>query len=125
MKIIYNSIIPFPGFAYMNLFGILFGRNEYKRNLTKRTLNHESIHTEQMKEMLYIFFYIWYLIEWLIKIPFSWFYKKKKCGRDISKVAYRSISFEQEAYKNQFERNYVENRKHYAWLKYLFKISDV
>lgn len=125
MKIIYNSIIPFPGFAYINLFGILFGRNEYKRNLTKRTLNHESIHTEQMKEMLYIFFYIWYLIEWLIKIPFSWFYKKTKNGYKISKVAYRSISFEQEAYYNQYDYEYIENkRKRYNWLKRVFKMYD-
>ena len=125
MKIIYNSIIPFPGFAYMNLFGILFGRNEYKRNLTKRTLNHESIHTEQMKEMLYIFFYIWYLIEWLIKIPCSWFYKQPKNGYKISKVAYRSISFEQEAYYNQYDYEYLEEkRKRYNWLKRVFKMYD-
>lgn len=125
MKIIYNPIIPFPGFAYMNLFGILFGRDEYKRSLTKRTLNHESIHTEQMKELLYIFFYIWYLIEWLIKIPFSWFYKKTKNGYKISKIAYRSISFEQEAFYNQYDYEYIENkRKRYNWLKRVFKMYD-
>lgn len=125
MKIIYNSIIPFPGFAYMNLFGILFGREECKLNFTKRTLNHESIHTEQMKELLYIFFYIWYIIEWLIKIPFSWFYKKTKNGYKISKVAYRSISFEQEAFYNQYDYEYIENkRKRYNWLKRVFKMYD-
>ena len=125
MKIVYNSIIPFPGFAYMNLFGILFGRKEYKLSLTKCTLNHESIHTEQMKELLFIFFYIWYLIEWLIKIPFSWFYKKTKNGYKISKVAYRSISFEQEAYYNQYNYEYLEgNRKRYNWLKRVFKMYD-
>ena len=125
MKIIYNPIIPFPGFAYMNLFGILFGRKEYKLSLTKSTLNHESIHTEQMKELLFIFFYIWYLIEWLIKIPFSWFYKKTKNGYKISKVAYRSISFEQEAFYNQYNYEYLEgNRKRYNWLKRVFKMYD-
>ena len=125
MKIIYNPIIPFPGFAYMNFFGILFGRDECKLNLTKRTLNHESIHTEQMKELLYIFFYIWYLIEWLIKIPCSWFYKQPKGQQKITKVAYRSISFEQEAFYNQYNYEYLEgNRKRYNWLKRIFKMYD-
>lgn len=125
MKIIYNSIIPFQGFSYMNIFGILFGRNEYKKYLTKRTLNHESIHTEQIKEMFYIFFYIWYIIEWIIKIPCSWFYKQPKNHRTISKVAYRSISFEQEAYYNQYDYEYLEGkRKKYNWLSRVFKMYD-
>ena len=125
MKIIYNSIIPFPGFAHINLFGILFGRKECKLSLTKRTLNHESIHTEQMKEMLFIFFYIWYLIEWLIKIPCSWFYKQPNSQQKITKVAYRSISFEQEAFYNQYDYEYLEGkRKRYNWLKRVFKMYD-
>jgi hypothetical protein len=61
MKIIYNNIIPFPGFKAINLFGILFVRNG--AYIDKYTLNHEEIHTYQMKELLYIFFYIWYVIE--------------------------------------------------------------
>ena len=52
MKVIYNSIIPFPGFAYMNLFGVLFGRNECKNKLTRRTYTHESIHSEQYKDLV-------------------------------------------------------------------------
>ena len=125
MKIIYNSIIPFPGFAHINLFGILFGRKECKLSLTKRTFNHESIHTEQMKELLFIFFYIWYIIEWLIKIPFSWFYKQPENHQKINKIAYRSISFEQEAFYNQYDYEYLEEkRKKYNWLKRVFKMYD-
>ena len=125
MKVIYNSIIPFPGFAYMNLFGVLFGRNECKNKLTRRTYTHESIHSEQYKDLLYIFFLPLYLLEWVIKIPFSWFYKKKKYGRTISKVAYRSISFEQEAYYNQNNDNYLNIRKRYNWIKYMFKMYKI
>ena len=50
----------------MNLFGVLFVRWEKgkpKPTLSKYTINHESIHTKQMKELGYIFFYIWYVIE--------------------------------------------------------------
>jgi hypothetical protein len=32
--------------------------------------------------------------------------------------AYRSIRFEQEAYGNEHEENYLEVRKNFAWLKY-------
>lgn len=38
MKIIYNNIIPFPGFAAINLFGVIFARKKY-RPLSKTTVN--------------------------------------------------------------------------------------
>lgn len=104
MKIIYNNIIPFPGYKAINLFGILFARKG--SNIDDVTINHESIHTEQMKEMLYIFFYIWYIIEWIIRL-----FKKGN--------AYRNISFEQEAYDNENNLDYLKTRKHYGWFKYL------
>jgi hypothetical protein len=48
MKTIFNNFIPFDGFAAINLFGVLFVRNGvYKNNkVPKKTINHESIHTE-------------------------------------------------------------------------------
>lgn len=104
MKVIYNNIIPFPGYKAINLFGILFARKG--SNIDDVTINHESIHTEQMKEMLYILFYIWYIIEWIIRL-----FKKGN--------AYRNISFEQEAYDNENNLDYLKTRKHYGWFKYL------
>lgn len=105
MKIIYNNIIPFPGFKAINLFGILFVRkNAY---IDKYTLNHEEIHTYQMKELLYIFFYIWYVIEWIIKL-FKY-----------SSKAYRNISFEREAYDNDRDLNYLKTRKRFSFIRYL------
>ena len=62
-----------------------------------------------MQETLYIFFYLWYIIEWLIKLAII---------RDTRK-AYRAISFEREAYLFQVIPNYLEERKHYCWLKHL------
>lgn len=104
MKIIENKIIPFPGYKAINLFGILFVREGAK--ISEQDLNHESIHTAQMKEMLYIFFYIWYIVEWVIRL-----FKKGN--------AYHNISFEQEAYNNEDNLEYLNNRKHYEWFKYL------
>ena len=107
MKIIPNKFIPFGNFRAINLFGILFVRGNAKINNV--SLNHEEIHTAQMKEMLYIFFYIWYGVEWLIKL---FIYHS-------SIEAYRNISFEREAYGNEDDVIYLEDRKRFAWIKYI------
>ena len=105
MKVIYNKVFPVKGFRAINILGVIFARKEFKE-LSQRTLNHEAIHTMQMREMAYIVFYMWYVIEWLIKLI--------KYGR---KDAYRNISFEREAYANQYDYGYLDKRIHYAWLK--------
>lgn len=108
MKVIYNKYIPFKGYAAINLFGLVFARKEFKP-LSRITENHERIHTAQMKELLYLFFYLWYVIEWVIRLIQY---------RD-SKVAYLNISFEREAYRNQNNLGYLKARKKYRNLKYL------
>lgn len=107
MKIVKNKIIPPRGFTYVNIFGVLFTRRD--KPISDVTLNHELIHTEQMKEMLYVFFYICNLIEWLVRLIIL---------RDSHK-AYRAISFEREAYDNQENLAYREGRKRYSWLTYV------
>ena len=99
--IIYNSIIPFKGYLAINLFGIIFAR----RILTDVEINHEKIHTAQMKELLYIGFYLWYILEYIFNIF------KYKGNLD---KAYMNISFEKEAYFHQKDLDYLENRKHYV-----------
>lgn len=106
MKIIRQNMLPPKGFSAINIFGCLFCRPN--TNISDITINHEQIHTEQMKEMLYIPFYLWYGVEWFVKL----FCKGN---------AYRNISFEREAYDNQNNLDYIKNRKHYSWLKRLFK----
>lgn len=74
----------------------------------KRIINHESIHIKQQGELLVIPFYVLYILEWFIKLFFY--------GKD----AYYNISFEREAYTNEYDKEYLKNRKNYAWLKYIF-----
>ena len=62
-----------------------------------------------MKEMGYIFFYIWYVIEYIIIRLFH----NKQNG------AYHDVSFEEEAYKHEHDLNYLATRKHYNWIKYI------
>jgi hypothetical protein len=107
MRIIRNNILPFKGFSAINLFGILFVRKNAR--LSEKTLNHERIHTAQIKEQLYAFFYLWYVIEWMIRLIRY---------RDSYK-AYRNLSFEREAYANDRNLTYLENRKPFSFLKYL------
>jgi len=105
MKLIYNNLIPFKGYKAINLFGVIFVR-KYKV-MTNIELNHEMIHTKQMKELLYVFFYLWYVVEWMLRYV----------GCFDSHRAYRHIGFEKEAYNNQSDLDYTSNRKHYCWFK--------
>lgn len=61
-----------------------------------------------MRELLFVPFYIIYFVEWvyrLIKL------------RNFQK-AYRAISFEREAYANQSNYHYLDNREAFAqWRK--------
>ena len=108
MKVIYNKYLPLKGYVAINLFGLVFARKEFKP-LSKVTENHERIHTAQMRELLYVFFYIWYGIEWIVRL---FQYRN-------SKEAYLNISFEREAYQNQSNMSYLKVRKKYQNFKYL------
>ena len=108
MKIIRNNIIPFKGFKAINLFGVLFVRKDAVIN--EITLNHEAIHTAQMKELLYTFFYIIYVVDWLIGLMAYVSFSE----------AYREICFEKEAYANEKDLSYLNKRKAFAFIKYLY-----
>ena len=102
MIIIKNKIIPFKGFSAIYLFGLLFT----KKDLRRAEINHELIHERQAREMLFVFFYLWYLIEWLIRLT----------GKGN---AYHNISFEREAYTNQNNLLYLSKRKMFNFIKYI------
>ena len=81
--------------------------SKLKKN--KILLNHERIHIRQQLELLIIPFYIWYLIQFLIKLAK---YKSRN-------IAYLNISFEKEAYQNEHNFSYLKSKKIYSFLKYL------
>lgn len=102
-----NKFIPFPNFKAINLFGVLFVRgNAY---IDQKTMNHERIHTEQWKELLWIGFLLWYVGEWIIRL-FAF---------KGAKQAYRDISFEREAYQHDTDMDYIKNRKRFAFTRYI------
>ena len=105
MKIVYNNIIPFKGFKAVNILGVMFARRGAR--VSDVLVNHERIHTAQMREMLYLPFYVWYLLEWILKLV--WYRNQNK--------AYRSISLEREAYGNERDGSYLRKRRHFCWIK--------
>ena len=108
MKIVRTSILPFRGFSAINLLGVLFVHPGVY--LSQELMNHERIHTAQQREMLFVFFYIAYLIEWLVRLP-------------MRGSAYGNISFEREAYDNQRNPDYLKTRRPFAWRRYMKRPS--
>lgn len=127
MEVKCSKIIPIKGFATMNFFGKIYQRMERcGKPMSKRTLNHESIHSMQAEDFIpnpknsnfkrilgYLIFYLIYIIEWIFKVICNIFYWKIR--------SYRSISFEIEAYNNQYDYEYQDKRKRWAWTKHIFK----
>ena len=72
-------------------------------------LNHEQIHLRQQAELLVVFFYLWYGIEFLFRVI--------QYGNRHK--AYRNISFEREAYHNENDFNFLKRRRFYGFLKFL------
>jgi hypothetical protein len=63
-------------------------------------INHENIHLRQQLELGIIPFYVWYLIA-------------------LYRVGYMEISFEKEAYANERDLTYLQNRRIFAFKEYL------
>lgn len=105
MKIIKNKYLPISGYTAIMLFGVIFVRHGVQ--LSPRTIRHEHIHKKQMIEMLVIFFYLWYCVEYMVRL----------CMYRNQKEAYRNISFEREAYVNDSKLDY--KRELFAWVRYL------
>ena len=62
-------------------------------------INHEKIHLQQQKELLFIGFVVWYFIA---------LYRK----------GYYNVSFEIEAYTNQSNLTYLKHRSWFSFYKY-------
>ena len=121
LKLKYSKWIPFKGFYAISLFGRLVRRIKYKdKPVAPAVINHEGIHVCQAEDFCkgligFLIFYLLYFTEWLIKAIISLF--------TLCKVkAYYSISFEQEALYNEYNLEYQDNRKRFAWTKYIFKL---
>ena len=110
LKKIYTNHFPMKGFTAITLLLWCFVRRDSAEKFNSVVETHENIHLSQEVELLFVFFYLFYAIEWLVRLVIY---------RDFRK-AYFNISFEQEAYHNQYDESYLKGRRHFAWTKYLF-----
>lgn len=75
-------------------------------------VTHEFIHIKQCRELWYIGFYLWYAIEFLIRFAAYGF---------NGRMAYKNISLELEAYDNDDNSSYLDEREKFSFLKYILK----
>ncbi|WP_276378501.1 hypothetical protein [Flavobacterium sp. H4147] len=105
--IVAKYLIP-NGYRGMAVFPFIVMKYDCdKRNQT--FVNHEKIHLRQQIELLILPFFIWYILEFIIRLIQ---YKNKD-------LAYRNISFEREAYAKETDLNYLKNRSFFQFLKYI------
>lgn len=114
IKVVYSENIPLKQFVALTLWPWIIVRQDQREKFTATALRHESTHAHQQIECLFAMFLIIYCLEWLVKICL--------CGFDADR-AYRSISFEQEAYEHQDEFGYNNVRRHFAWCRYIFTLK--
>lgn len=100
-----GGIAIFPVIILREKYNI---KSPYWKKKGNIVINHERIHFQQALELLVLPFYVLYLLEWALKLPF---YGKK---------AYYNISFEREAYSNELDLRYLGKRKRYNWIKLIF-----
>lgn len=105
--IVAKYLIP-KGYSGMALFPFIVLKE--KRDVSNNVmLQHEKIHLRQQMELLILPFFIWYGIEYFIRILQ---YKNKN-------LAYRNISFEREAYANESQKGFLKERRFWNFLNYI------
>ena len=91
---------------------IILKKKESKDDLI--LINHERIHLQQQKELLWFIFFLWYGLEYLIKLAY---YRHPH-------TAYRNLSFEREAYYHEKDLSYLQKRKLFSFLRFLKSNSN-
>ncbi len=107
MIVVSKYLLP-KGYNGLTIFPFVVLRSN-RLKLNKVIINHERIHLRQQIELLIVPFYIWYVVEFLIRLlQFrNWH------------LAYRRISFEREAYRNEYNFDYLKQRRFWRFLIYL------
>ena len=77
--------------------------------LSEKTITHETIHFFQQVEMLFVF-------QWIL---YGLFYIIGRFTKGSWKAAYYGNPFEVEAYANDIDPDYLQERKFWAWTGYV------
>ena len=107
MILVSKYLVP-KGYTGLTIFPFLFLKHKDLRH-DKLLINHERIHLIQQLETLVLPFFLWYIIEFMIRLIQY---------RNIY-LAYINISFERESYRNEMNLDYLKARKVWQFLNYL------
>ena len=110
-----NSKVPvwLSYLAPSQIWAISFGWGVWCRGeINKTTKRHETIHFQQQLELGFVLQWLLYGLFWVIG-----FFRYKFDGAK----AYRENPFEREAYGNEKKYTYLEKRKRYAWVRYIWQ----
>jgi hypothetical protein len=105
--IVAKYLIP-KGYRGLTVFPFVLIKYRFDSE-NKVLVNHEKIHIRQQMELLVLPFFLWYFVEYAVRLLQ---YKN-------ANLAYRNISFEREAYVNELDLDYLETRSFFCFLKYL------
>ena len=108
-----NSRVPvwLSKIAPINVYAFSFAIWVWCRGvMSERTKCHETIHYKQQLEMLFIGQWVLYGLFHVIGLARY---------RDAKKAYYEN-PFEREAYDNDDDIDYLDERKHFAWINYIF-----
>lgn len=109
MILIVTKFFTPKGFRGLTFFPFVFLVNQADKQ-NPVFVNHERIHLRQQAELLVLPFYLWYGLEYLLRLLQ---YRDRK-------KAYYNISFEREAYANEKDLDYLKRRPFWKFLAYLF-----
>ncbi|HNU58604.1 MAG TPA: hypothetical protein PKI08_01485 [Aquaticitalea sp.] len=107
MILVSRFLVP-KGYSGIALFPFVFVRHASSR-FDAQFVNHEKIHLRQQLELLVLPFFVWYMVEFLVR------FAQYRHWR----LAYRNISFEREAYANESNLIYLKVRSFWNFLKFL------
>jgi len=105
--IVFKYLTP-RGFRGLTFFPFIF-MSDAKDKENEVFINHEKIHIRQQLELLILPFFIWYIVEYGFRLIQ---YKDRN-------KAYYNISFEREAYTNEKDLNYLNERSFWKFWHYL------
>lgn len=114
MKIVKTTWFPFGDYDAIAVWPFIFTKGDVDDFI----INHEKIHCEQQKELFLVGFYALYSATFLYEFLKSVVSKEKKSIAKHWDTAYYNNPFEREAYDNQNDMKYFENRKAFSWIKY-------
>jgi hypothetical protein len=110
MKVIVSKYLTPVGFRALTIYPFVFLR-EAKDKDDVVLLHHERIHLHQQKELLWVFFFLWYGLEFMVR----WMRLRNK------HAAYRAICFEREAYQNEKDLHFLERRPFWNFMCFIRK----